>query len=69
MIGAGILLIAIGAVSLLYVFANRKRLRSETRRARTWPGLGELPLGLYVGVQVAGCLLCIALGIWVIAAG
>jgi hypothetical protein len=69
MAGAGILLIAIAIVSLVYMVANRRRLRSETRLTRTLPVLGELPLGVYVGVQVLGCLLCLALGIWVIVAG
>ena len=68
MAGSGILLIVLGAGSLLYLVANRRRLRSETRRARTLPVLGELPLGVYVGVQVLGCLLCVALGIWLIVA-
>ena len=69
MAGAGILLSVLGACSLVYIAANRRRLRSETRRARTLPVLGELPLGIYVGAQVLGCLVCVGLGIWLIVAG
>jgi uncharacterized membrane protein YidH (DUF202 family) len=69
MAGAGILIIAIGVTALAYLIAGRRRLREETRYRRTLPVIGELPLGVYVGVQVVGCLLCIGLGIWSIAAG
>jgi hypothetical protein len=69
MTGAGILVCALGAFSLAYIVADRRRLRAQTRRVRTLPALGELPLGLYVGVQALGCVLCLGLGIWMIVAG
>jgi hypothetical protein len=69
MIGAGTLIAVIGAGSLLYLVLGRERLRRETQRRRTLPVLGELPFWLYVAVQVAGCLVAVALGIWLIASG
>jgi hypothetical protein len=69
MTGAGLLVVAIGVVALLYLWLGRAQLRRDTERRRTLPVLGELPLWLHVGVQAAGALLCIALGIWLIASG
>ena len=69
MTGAGLLVVAIGVVALLYLWLGRAQLRRETERRRMLPVLGELPLWLYVAAQVGGALLCIALGIWLIASG